>query len=153
MDFGGVTQASHAYEYVYSESNGVSSIYPKIRQRLPRSSKGNPRGSANMILNALPADLGRALTASLRPVILTKEQFLYQEDDRLDFIYFPDTAVVSEFKILEDGRMVEIAVTGREGAIGLSSIYSESYMAPNFTEVSQAGTARRMDAISLEKLL
>ena len=108
---------------------------------------------ANMILCSLPSEMNRILAPSLKPVIFTKEQFIYQEDDRLDFIYFPETAVVSEFKMLEDGRMVEVAVTGREGAIGLSSIISDSSTAQNLTQVSQAGTARRLDAFTFEKLL
>jgi len=112
-----------------------------------------PAASTNMILSALPNDVKRILEPSLRPVMLTKEQFLYQEDDRLDFIYFPETAVVSEFKILEDGRMVEIAVTGKEGAVGLSSLFSETHIAPNCTQVSQAGSARKLDAETFEKLL
>jgi len=89
----------------------------------------------------------------MKTVMLTKEQFLYQEDGRLDFLYFPVTAVVSEFKILEDGRMVEIAVTGREGAIGLSSMFSGSHVAPNCTQTTQAGTAKRIDAANFERVL
>ncbi len=108
---------------------------------------------ANLILSALPADMNRALGPSLKPVILTKEQFIYQEEDKLEFIYFPETAVVSEFKILEDGRMVEIAVTGKEGAVGLPSIFSDSHFSPNCTQVSQAGTAQRVDAEVFEKVL
>ncbi len=49
--------------------------------------------------------------------------------------------------------MVEIAVTGNDGAIGLSSIYSDSHLAQNCTQVSQAGTAGRIDAMTFEKLL
>lgn len=110
-------------------------------------------GSRNLILKSLSVEMSRILAPSLRQVVLTKEQFLYHEDDRLDYVYFPDTAVVSEFKILEDGRMVEIAVTGKEGAIGLSSMLSESHRAPNCVQVSQAGTAKQLDAITFEKLL
>lgn len=110
-------------------------------------------GTSNLILSALPSEMQRLLRPSLRPVVLTKEQFLYQEEDKLDFIYFPETAVVSEFKILEDGRMVEIAVTGKEGAVGLSSVFSDSHFMPNCTQVSQAGTAQRVDTEVFDKLL
>lgn len=110
-------------------------------------------GTTNLILNALPAEMHRILQPSLKPVVLTKEQFLYQEEDHLDWIYFPVSAVVSEFKILEDGRMVEIAVTGREGAVGLSSLFSDTHVAPNCTQVSQAGMAQRIDAETFDKIL
>lgn len=105
------------------------------------TSLNRPTGTSNLILSALPAEMSRTLKPSLKPVVLTKEQFLYQEEDWLEFIYFPETAVVSEFKIFEDGRMVEIAVIGREGAVGFSSVFSDSHFAPNCTQVSQAGTA------------
>lgn len=106
-----------------------------------------------MLLAAVPADVQRQLGLALKSVMLTKEQFLYQEEDRLNYVYFPETAVISEFKILEDGRMVEIALTGREGAVGLPAIISDSHVAPNCAQVSQAGAAKRVDAETFEKLL
>lgn len=108
---------------------------------------------SNLILRSLPADVYRSLEPSLRTVSLAKEQFLYQEEDRLNYIYFPETAVISEFKILEDGRMVEVAVTGREGAIGLPALISDAHVAANCAQVSQAGTARRIDAETFERTL
>lgn len=113
----------------------------------------NAPATENLILSSLPEEMLKLLRPALKPVMLTKEQFLYQEEDRLEFIYFPETAVVSEFKMLEDGRMVEIAVTGKEGAVGLSSMFSDSHFAPNCTQVSQAGTARRIDTETFDRLL
>jgi CRP-like cAMP-binding protein len=49
--------------------------------------------------------------------------------------------------------MVEIAVTGKEGAVGLPSIFSDSHFSPNCTQVSQAGTAMRIDAEIFDKIL
>lgn len=106
----------------------------------------------NEILHALAPELKRTVAPSLRRVTLKKDEFLYQEEDRLDFIYFPETAVVSEFKMLEDGRMVEIAVTGREGAIGLSSIYGDMAI-QNSIQVSQAGLALKIDAEKFLRML
>ena len=116
------------------------------------SSASSP-GASNLILSSLPVEMAKILKPSIKPVVLRKEQFLYQEEDRLDYIYFPETAVISEFKILDDGRMVEIAVTGKEGGVGFPSMFSDSHFAPNCTQVSQAGTAQRVDAVAFEKLL
>lgn len=134
---------------------GSDDVYSESKVAIPRhrSTSDIETVPTNSILQALPADLSKFLAPSLKPVVLRKEEFIYQEDDRLDFIYFPVTAVVSEFKMLEDGRMVEIAVTGNEGAIGLSSMFSNSHTAQNYTQVSQAGTAKRLDAVTFEKLL
>ncbi len=128
--------------------NDAPPVFP--RKRIITSVAGSP---TNLILDAFTPDLRRILAPSLKPVVLTKEQFIYQEGGRLDFIFFPTTAVVSEFKILEDGRMVEIAVTGREGAVGLPSMFSDSHTSPNCTQVSQPGGALKMDAYTFEKLL
>jgi CRP-like cAMP-binding protein len=133
--------------------NGVGRRVDAERERTRRTPLLASEGTSNLILTGLPDEMSRILAPSLKQVVLTKEQFLYQEGDRLDYIYFPDTAVISEFKILEDGRMVEIAVTGREGAVGLTSIFSDSHRAPNCTQVSQAGTAKRVDAVTFERLL
>lgn len=149
MTFRENTYQSFGHESVYSGVYGVT----ERRSKVAAASADVSKAPGNLILDALPAEMTRLLAPSLKPVNFTKEQFIYQEDDRLDFVYFPLTAVVSEFKMLEDGRMVEIAVTGKEGAIGLSSMFSNSHTAPNCTQVSQAGTARKLDAVTFEKLL
>jgi len=106
----------------------------------------------NEVLHALAPEVKDTIAPSLRRVTLKKDEYLYQEEDQLDFIYFPETAVVSEFKMLEDRRMVEIAVTGREGAIGLSSIYGDMAIR-NSIQVSQAGLARKIEAQNFLRML
>src|SRR4051794_5252552 len=99
--------------------NGIYARSRKLNRYLPSTRLARGTGEpSNLILKSLPAETYALLEPYMKSVNMTKEQFLYQEGGRLDFLYFPVTAVVSEFKILEDGRMVEIAVTGREGAIG-----------------------------------
>jgi CRP-like cAMP-binding protein len=129
--------------------------YAPSRARSLRKRQRTDEGarSSNLILAKLPADVYRRIEPGLKTVSLSKEQFLYQEEDRLNYIYFPETAVVSEFKILEDGRMVEIAVTGREGAIGLPSLMSDAHVASNCAQVSQAGLAKRIDVETFEKII
>lgn len=156
MDFREYTYDSSVQDNSFAEHQNQSRSYGRGRtplQRIAARPATEADAPVNMILEALPEEIKRILTPSLKPVMLTKEQFIYQEDDRLDFIYFPTTAVVSEFKMLEDGRMVEIAVTGKEGAIGLSSMFSNSHTAPNCTQVSQAGMALKLDAVTFERLL
>ena len=145
MDFRDTSASFYSHDDSYSDTTSTFSRQRLVRNEIPAPS--------NLILDGLSAEMSRILAPSLRSVVLTKEQFIYQEDDRLDFVYFPLTAVVSEFKMLEDGRMVEIAVTGREGAVGLSSVFSDTHRAANCTQVSQAGTAKRIDAVTFEKLL
>jgi len=76
----------------------------------------------------------------LKRVNLTKDQYLYQQDDKIDNIFFPETAVVSEFQILEDGRMIEVGIIGNEGAVGVAAGFT-SCRAANCTQVCITGSA------------
>lgn len=152
MDYRGVIQTDvHEIDDHYVPSYGTTARARSVRSEARRSD--GPVRPANLILSAIPAEIRRVLEPSLKTVSLAKEQFLYQEEDRLNYVYFPETAVISEFKILEDGRMVEVAVTGREGAIGLPSLISDMHVAANCAQVSQAGIAKRIDAETFEKIL
>jgi len=159
MDFREHTQLDSIQDDVYGETqltfpqDSFENKKKLVRRLTKRFTANDVETSSNMILDTLPREMKSILAPSLKPLILRKEQFIYQEDDRLDFIYFPVTAVVSEFKILEDGRMVEIAVTGKDGAVGLSSMFSDTHIAMNCTQVSQEGSARKLDAVTFEKLL
>jgi len=156
MDFRGTTHSTTSGEETFLR-HGRPFVGTSLKQGTPKVSEAQNTpavgASANSILNSLSSNMKRAIAPAFKPTMLTKEQFLYQEGDSLEFLYFPVTAVVSEFKILEDGRMVEIAVTGREGAIGLTSLFSESHVAPNCTQVSQAGMAIKVDTQLFEKLV
>lgn len=108
--------------------------------------------SSNNLLRSLPTELFKKIQPNLRSVYLSEEQFLYMQDDKLDYVYFPETAVVSEFRTLDDGRMVEVTLTGHEGAVGLMALFCKSRVA-NCTQISQAGSAVRIESSVLEKML
>jgi CRP-like cAMP-binding protein len=108
--------------------------------------------SSNQLLKALPKPLFEALRPSLRTVFLRRDQLLYLQDDRLDYVYFPETAVISELRTLEDGRTIEVALEGNEGAVGLSAMFCESRVA-NCTQVAQGGSAVRIESEVLERMM
>src|SRR5690349_8279468 len=70
---------------------------------------------SNKLLAGQEEEVFHDLLPYLESVSLAGSDYLYQPGDTVEFIYFPETAVVSEFQILEDGRTVEIAMTGNEG--------------------------------------
>ena len=100
--------------------------------------------TSNIVLSSLPDRVFARLAPWMKKVSLCREEFLFQPDDEAEFIYFPESAAVSEFRILEDGRMVEVAIIGRDGAIGLSKLFCSSPI-PNCVQVSQAGIAVRVN--------
>ena len=98
------------------------------------------RPSSNILIQNLGTEHLLRLRQFFRRVTLTKDQYLYQQDDKIDNILFPETAVVSEFQILEDGRMIEVGIIGSEGAVGITSAFS-ACRAANCTQVCVAGSA------------
>jgi hypothetical protein len=67
----------------------------------------------------VPAEY-RRLRSSLESVVLNKSQMLYAPGDVVDHIYFPDDAVVSLLFGVDEHRTVEVAMEGKEGAVGLA---------------------------------
>lgn len=140
----------------YFDRDGTSpspnSVEHSAGHKRDRATSTPVSSSSNLILNSLPADLFCMIQPSLRAVYLEEDQYLYMQDGRLDYLYFPETAVISELRTLEDGRMVEVAITGREAAVGFSSLICSSRVA-NCTQVSQAGSAIKLDAQRFKKFL
>ena len=98
------------------------------------------RPSSNLLIQNLGPEHLIRLRQFFRRITLTKDQYLYQQDDKIDNIIFPETAVVSEFQILEDGRMIEVGIIGSEGAVGIASAFNPC-RAANCTQVCVAGSA------------
>lgn len=106
--------------------------------------------TSNTLISALIDASAGEFPIPVKQTILTKGDFLFQQDDEVDYIYFPETAVISEFRLLEDGRMVEIAITGREGALGIPSLFGPC-LAANCAEVSHTGTALKIETALIKK--
>lgn len=103
------------------------------------------RAFVNQLLASLPQPVLDKLSRYLRPVVLQRDEYLYQPDDSVDFIYFPESAVFSTYQMLNDGRTIETALTGSESAIGISSAFSNC-RASDWTQVCIPGTALRIDS-------
>ena len=142
----------HNYSYDIPSARKATFLREPRETRRPSTTSSPAATLSNVLLRSLPADLFETLRPSLRSVFLEDDQFLYLEDDRLDYVYFPETAVVSELRSLDDGRMVEIAITGREGAVGFSAMFCKARVA-NCTQVTQAGSAVKIDSEVLAKLI
>jgi len=106
--------------------------------------------TVNAMLRQVPPTVFRRLQGHLKRVELALDDYLYRPDEELDFIYFPETAVISEFQILDDGRTIEVAMTGSEGAVGLLSAYSEC-RAASWTQTCAPGTALKIQSDALRR--
>jgi CRP-like cAMP-binding protein len=98
------------------------------------------RSLGNNLIRMIDPEHFLRLRQFIKRANLIKDEYIYQQDDRISMIYFPETAVVSEFQILEDGRTIEVSLIGSEGAVGVPSAFN-SCRAANCTQVCVPGTA------------
>lgn len=103
------------------------------------------RPITNRILTALPRTVLDKISAHLRSVYLRRDDHLFQPEDNIAYIYFPETAVLSDYQMLNDGRTIEIALTGSESAVGIASVFGPC-RAANWTQVCAAGTALKIES-------
>jgi CRP-like cAMP-binding protein len=73
----------------------------------------------NRLLGALREEEFALLEPYLKPVTLSRGQVLFEPGDDVAFTHFPSEGAVTAIMIMdEDGKLVEAATIGREGAIG-----------------------------------
>ena len=130
------------------ESDYFHSTYSPRRTTEKRSVEGIQ--TSNWLLSSLPPAVAAGLSQHLRRIEVVREQFLFQQDDDLEYVYFPETAVISEVHLLDDGRMVEVAICGRNGAVGIASLYEARHIS-NCVQATQAGTLLRIESALLKR--
>ncbi len=107
---------------------------------------------ANRLLAALEPDDLAVLEAHLHGVCLQQDQVLYEAGDALRHAYFPHDTVVSLVAMLKDGRTAEMAVYGREGALGLVSAVTAVQSFGRYI-VQTTGTASRIELERLHEVI
>jgi CRP-like cAMP-binding protein len=72
----------------------------------------------NRFLAALdPADLA-LIAPGLTDIELTTGEVLYQPGQRVETVYFPNSALISIVTAMHDGRSVEVSTAGFESVVG-----------------------------------
>jgi len=104
----------------------------------------------NHLLAALPSEEYRRLHPALQPVMFSLGQVLYEPGGRLDYVYFPTTAVVSLLYTMEDGSTAEMGLAGNDGVVGIA-LFLGGDTTPNRAVVQISGHAFRMRAKLLQE--
>lgn len=99
----------------------------------------------NHLLAALPDDEFVRVHSKLEPVSLKLGEVIYESGDKLHYIHFPTTAIISLLYIMENGATAEIGVIGNDGTCGYALFLGGDSMA-NRAIVQSAGEAFRMQA-------
>jgi CRP-like cAMP-binding protein len=99
--------------------------------------------NANHLLRALPAADYARLEPLLHEVELKHHDVLIEADEPFDYVYFPETCMISIVTLLDNGDIIEAATVGREGVVGLPLFLGLATV--NTTAICQmSGRAQRM---------
>jgi CRP-like cAMP-binding protein len=99
----------------------------------------------NHLLAGISAEELERLRPSLQPVALKLGQVLYESGEKMDYVYFPTTAIISLLYIMENGSTAEIGVVGNDGLVGIA-IFMGGDTTPNRAVVQSAGMTFKMKA-------
>lgn len=89
---------------------------------------GAPSRPRNIILSQLPEPEFRALARHLVPVDLPLGFKLSEPNEPIEYVYFPDSGLISVDTLTSTGESVEVGVIGREGLAGLPALFGQPQM-------------------------
>src|SRR5882672_4535959 len=109
----------------------------------------------NRLLLALPPRHLKRLMPDLEHVECQLEQVLTDADRSLDYVFFPDSGVVSVVAVYEDGSIIEMATIGREGCTGVQAVFGAKSSSVRLlvqipgsaVKISRAAFARAMESM------
>jgi CRP-like cAMP-binding protein len=104
----------------------------------------------NRLLASLPPNDLERIANLLEPVALKRGETLYSEGTRIEHVYFPTGALISLVASMQDGTVVEVAVVGREGMVGLPlALGTET--SPRKVVAQAPGSALRLSAEGFQR--
>ena len=108
--------------------------------------------STNQLLHDLHnSEVASHLLTDSRIVSLKTNQVLYEQGDKIDFVYFPLNSVLSNLAIMEDGTTLETSMVGWEGIAGISAVLGRGF-SKQWSWVLINGEAVQVKATTLDKL-
>lgn len=100
---------------------------------------------ANTLLAKLPAEIYLHIISQGETVGLAFGETLYETDAPIDYIYFPNDALISLLTAVDGHQALEVAFIGHEGMVGIDLALGES-TSPMRVIVQGAGSALRLNA-------
>lgn len=77
--------------------------------------------SNRLLLSLEPQDFD-VLAREMRPMAFKAGEVLYEPEDQVDWIYFPEQGLISLLSVMLSGAAVETAVVGNEGGVGFLEV-------------------------------
>jgi CRP-like cAMP-binding protein len=85
----------------------------------PTGSDGHARATQNKILRGLPRKEFSSVFPALEFVELPTHTVLNEMSEPIVFAYFIESGLASVLNVMEDGKSVEVGLTGKEGFVGI----------------------------------
>lgn len=105
----------------------------------------------NLILAALPDEEYNRLLPHLKKVELPNGEILTHPEEKIEFLHFPNNAMISIVATTPDGQCAEVGVVGNEGIAGVDVLLGVG-STPNQIMVQSPGEFGRIPAkIALEE--
>jgi CRP-like cAMP-binding protein len=108
------------------------------------------RSVGNQLIAGLSADDFDRIRPHLEHVTLSQHRRLLRPDAPTEYVYFPETGMVSLILSLEDGNTVEVGLVGNEGIVGVLAGLGASRISGEAI-VQMPGSAWRMNTDLLRK--
>lgn len=103
----------------------VSAIPTGLPARTDR--EGKP--VLNTVLLSIPEDEFARLRPFLEPVPLPRYHILYEQSAKIDYAYFLNHGMISLVVVTNDGRSVEVGISGRQDVVGASLTFGIDHSA------------------------
>jgi CRP-like cAMP-binding protein len=104
----------------------------------------------NSLLWSLSAGERAHLHSNMKYVTLALGQVIYECGERIDYVYFPTTCVVSLLYTMRDGSTAEMALAGNDGVVGIALVLGGGNI-PHRAVAQVSGHALKMPAKILQE--
>jgi hypothetical protein len=104
----------------------------------------------NKLLRLLEPSAYERIAPKLKPTALHAKDILYKPRQAIHTVYFPETAVICQMTVMQNGDTLETATVGVEGASWISASIGAPSM-PCETVVAIAGDAHALDIDDLDR--
>jgi CRP-like cAMP-binding protein len=121
---------------------------PALAEPLPARTDGHGKPVRNLLLLSMPDKEFNLLRPELEPVELPRYRLLYEQGSKMEQAYFLNDGMVSLVVVAQDGRSVEVGISGREGLVGLPLVFG-CHAAPTRAIVQLPGNGLRISSAAL----
>jgi CRP-like cAMP-binding protein len=80
----------------------------------------------NCILASLPDDQYQRILPHLESFEFSQGRILYEMDGPIDYMYFPEGAMVSLVTQMLDGKIIEVGLVGKDGVTGIAALFGQN---------------------------